>query len=61
VEETDGMKRSVVRVALSFAGMPKDQLNSMAILAIVCITKNAALVPNLPVTLIALTALQAAY
>jgi hypothetical protein len=41
--------------------MPKDQLNSMAILAIVCITKNAALVPNLPVTLIALTALQASY
>jgi hypothetical protein len=41
--------------------LPKDQLNSMVILAIVCITKNAALVPNLPVSIIALTALQAAY
>ena len=40
------MKRQVVRVALSFAGMPKDQLNSMVILAIVCITKNAALFPT---------------
>jgi hypothetical protein len=41
--------------------MPKDQLNSMAILMIVCITKNAVLVPNLPVSIIAFTALQAVY
>jgi hypothetical protein len=53
------MKKSV-RVGLSFATLPKDQFNSFAILAIVCL-KNNPLFPNLPVTIIALTALQAAY
>jgi hypothetical protein len=53
------MKKSV-RVSLSFASLPKDQLNSFVILVIVCV-KNNALFPNLPVTIAALTALQAAY
>jgi hypothetical protein len=39
----------------------KDETNSFAILVIVCLGKNVALFPNLSVTLIALTALQAAY
>jgi hypothetical protein len=55
------MKRSVVRVSLSFATLPKDQLNSFAILAIVCLTKSSALFPNLPITVAALTLLQMAY
>jgi len=53
------MKKSV-RVGLSFASLPKDEFNSFAILAIVCL-KNNVLFPNLPVTIMALTALQAAY
>lgn len=53
------MKKNV-RVALSFATLPKDQLNSFAILAIVCLKTNP-LFPNLPITIAALTALQAAY
>jgi len=52
--------KKTVRVSLSFAGLPKDQLNSFAILVIVCL-KNNLLFPNLPVTIAALTALQAAY
>ena len=55
------MKKSVVRVSLSFASLPKDQLNSFAILAIVCLTKSSALFPNLPITVAALTLLQTAY
>ena len=53
------MKKSV-RVGLGFATLPKDQLNSMAILLIVCLKTNP-LFPNLPVTIAAFTALQGAY
>jgi hypothetical protein len=60
-ETTVGMKRQPVQVSLKFARLKKDEFNSFAILAIVCLGKNAALFPNLPVTLIALTALQKAY
>jgi hypothetical protein len=55
------MKRSVVRVSLLFVTLPKDQLNSFAILVIVCIPKCGTLFPNLPITIEALTALQTAY
>jgi hypothetical protein len=55
------MKRQTVRVSLGFARLSKDEFNSFTILVIVCLGKNSALFPNLPVTLIALTALQAAY
>ena len=55
------MKKQPVQVSLKFARLKKDEFNSFAILAIVCLGKNAALFPNLPVTLIALTALQKAY
>jgi hypothetical protein len=55
------MKRQPVQVSLKFARLKKDETNSFAILVIVCLGKNAALFPNLPVTLIALSALQAAY
>lgn len=41
----------------AFAKMPKAELNNFAILVIVCLTKNAALFPNLPVTILTLTAL----
>jgi len=53
------MKKSV-RVGLSFATLPKDQLNSFTILVLVCL-KNNVLFPNLPVALAVLTALQGAY
>lgn len=53
------MKR-IVRVALTFATFPKEQLNSFAILVIVC-CKNNLLFPNLPAAIAALTALQTAY
>jgi hypothetical protein len=55
------MKKSVVRVSLSFVTLPKDQLNSFAILVIVCIPKCGTLFPNLPITVAALTLLQTAY
>ncbi len=55
----NGMKRSV-RVGLGFVNLPKGDFNNFAILCIVCL-KNNLLFPNLPVTIIALTALQAAY
>ena len=55
------MKRQPVQLSLAFARLGKNEINSFAILAIVCLGKNAALFPNLPVTLIALTALQKAY
>jgi hypothetical protein len=42
------MKKSAIRVALYFATLPKDQLNSMLILLLVCL-KNNPLFPNLPV------------
>jgi len=41
--------------------LPKDQLNSFAILVIVCLTKSGTLFPNLPITIAALTLLQTAY
>ena len=55
------MKKQPVQVSLSFAKLPKAELNNFTILVIVCLTKNAALFPNLPVTIVALTALQVAY
>ena len=42
------MKKSAIRVALSFATFPKDQLNSLLILLLVCLKTNP-LFPNLPV------------
>jgi len=53
------MKKSV-RVSLAFVSLPKDQKNSFACLVLVCL-KNNLLFPNLPITLLALGALQAAY
>lgn len=52
--------KKVIRVALSFATYADNDLNSFAILVIVCL-KNNALFPNLPVTIAALTALQTAF
>ena len=52
--------KSPVRISLAFVRLPKDQLNSFAILLIVCL-KNNLLFPNLPLTIAAFTALQAAY
>ena len=49
-----------IRVALSFATLPKNELNNFAILVLVCL-KNNPLFPNLPVSLLALAALQTAY
>ena len=42
------MKKSTIRVALSFATFNKDQLNSLLILLLVCL-KNNPLFPDLPV------------
>ena len=42
------MKKSAIRVALSFATFNKDQLNSLLILLLVCLKTNP-LFPNLPV------------
>jgi len=53
------MKRKVIRVALTFATYNYNDVNSLAILVIVCL-KNNTLFPNLPVAITALTALQAA-
>src|ERR1017187_2056537 len=53
------MKRNI-RVALSFATCTNDQLNSFAILVIVCL-KNNLLFPNLPIKIADLTTMQAAY
>jgi len=52
--------KKVIRVALTFATYADNDLNSFAILVIVCL-KNNPLFPNLPVTLVALTALQTAF
>lgn len=54
------MKKNTIRVALSFAALPDDQLTSFAILVIVCLKTNA-LFPSLPVTIANLTALQVAF
>ena len=51
------MKKKVIRVALSFATFSDNDLNSIAILVIVCI-KNNQLFPNLPVAIAAMTLLQ---
>jgi hypothetical protein len=53
------MKRNI-RVALSFATYSNSDVNSFAILVIVCL-KNNLLFPNLPVSIAALTALQTAF
>jgi len=53
------MKKNI-RVALSFATYSDNDLNSFAILVIVCL-KNNALFPNLPVAIAALTTLQTAF
>jgi hypothetical protein len=55
------MKRQPVQVSLKFARLKKDETNSFTILVIVCLGKYVTLFPNLPVTLIALSALQATY
>jgi hypothetical protein len=52
--------KKIIRVALSFATFGDNDVNSIAILVIVCL-KNNALFPNLPVSIAALTALQTAY
>ena len=52
--------KKTLRVALSFATLPDDQLNSFAILVIACLKTNA-LFPTLPVSIAALTALQLAF
>jgi hypothetical protein len=54
------MKKKINRVALYFATYADSELNSFAILVIVCLKTNP-LFPNLPVTIIALTALQVAF
>ncbi len=53
------MKR-IIRVALNFATFCNKDMNSLAILVIVCL-KNNVLFPNLPLTLEVLTALQTAF
>jgi hypothetical protein len=54
------MKKNTIRLALSFAALPDDQLTSFAILVIVCLKTNA-LFPSLPVTIANLTASQVAF
>ena len=54
------MKKSAIRVALTFATLPKDQLNSLLILLLVCL-KNNPLFPNLPIAYTALAALVTDY
>ena len=54
------MKKSLIRVALSFATFNDDQLNSAAVVLIACL-KNNALFPDLPITIAAFTALQLAF
>ena len=52
--------KKVIRVALNFAAFSDKDVNSLAILVIVCL-KNNVLFPNLPVTLAAFTAFQTAF
>jgi hypothetical protein len=54
------MKRSAIRVALTFATFTNDQLNSFLILLLVCL-KNNPLFPNLPVPYAALETLVTTY
>src|ERR1035438_3685987 len=54
-------KLQPVQVSLGFARLKKDEFNSFALLAIVCLGRNVLLFPTLPVTLVALEALQKAY
>jgi hypothetical protein len=51
--------KKIIRVSLSFATLPAEQKNDLAILVIVCL-KNNPLFPNLPLTILALSALQTA-
>lgn len=59
-ERINKYMKKIIRISLAFASFNKDQLNSFAILVIVCL-KNNALFPNLPVAIAALTALQQTY
>ena len=59
-KETCIMKKKTIRVALWFATFTKDQLNSFAILVLVCLKTNP-LFPDLPVKYADLQALVAAY
>ena len=52
--------KKIIRVALSFATFPNDQLNSLLILLLVCL-KNNPLFPNLPIAYTALQALVTDY
>ena len=54
------MKRNIIRVALSFATFNDDQLNSAAVVLIVCL-KNNSLFPDLPISIAAFTTLQVAF
>ncbi len=54
------MKKTSIRVALSFATLPNDQLNSFVILVLACLKTNP-LFPTPPITLVALGALLDAY
>lgn len=54
------MKKKHIRIALSFAGFTRDQLQSFAVLVLVCL-KNNALFPNLPVKYADLAALVDTY
>lgn len=58
-ENINGMKKTI-RVSLAFANYTNSELNSFAILAILCLKTNP-LFPNLPVTIASLTALQVAF
>jgi hypothetical protein len=60
IDSSGNWLKKTVRVSLAFVSLPKDQLNSLAILLIVCL-KNNLLFPNLPITIAAFSALQAAY
>ena len=52
--------KKIIRVALSFATFSDNDVNSLAILVIVCL-KNNLLFPNLPVGIAALTTLQTVF
>jgi hypothetical protein len=52
--------KKIIRVALTFASFADDPTNNFAVLVIACLKTNA-LFPNLPVTIVNLTALQVAF
>jgi len=55
------MKKQTVRISLKFVRQKKADFTNTLALVIVCLENNLALVPNLPFTIAALDALQAAY